>query len=135
MTTNESNTDANVPNEGDVITYERTFTIEDIREFTEVSGNQQAIYTELDEEGQVAVPELLTGSPMTTIGGDLSYIARTIKYDFQRTVYSGETITCEWTVESKTEREDRYQLENDVVYYDESGDIIGTGSTTGLIWK
>ena len=135
MTTNGSDAGADIPNEGDVITCEKSFTVEDVCEFAEVSGNQQVIDTESDGEDQAAVPELLTGSLMTNIGGDLSYIARTIKFDFRRVIHSGETIICEWTVESKTEREDRHLLENDVVYYDEDGDIVGTGGTTGLIWK
>lgn len=135
MATNDSDESANVPDEGDIITYERTFTVEEVREFSKITGDQQAIHTELDEEGRLTVPGVLVGSLMTKIGGDLSYIARTIECEFRRPVYTGEAITCKWTVELKTEREDRYLLENAVVFYDGSDNIVGDGSTTGLIQK
>lgn len=135
MPTNGSDTDTEVPNEGDLITHERTITIEDVREFAEVSGNQQLTPTESDDEGRATVPELLIGSLMTKIGSDIRYLARTVELDFRREINTDELITCEWTVESKEERDDRYLLENTVVYYDENGDIVGTGNTTGIVWK
>lgn len=124
-----------VPEEGDVLTYKRTFTVEEVREFGRLTGDDQPIHTEPDDEGRLVVQGLLTGSLMTKIGGDLNYIARTMDYEFLKPVHTGETLTCEWTVESKTEREDRYLLENDVVYRNESDDIVIDARTTGLIWK
>ncbi len=135
MTIDGADEQADVPAEGDVITHERTFTAEEVGEFSKITGDQQSIHTEPDEEGRLVVHGLLTGSLMTKIGGDLSYIARTMEYEFRKPVYTGESITCEWTVESKTEQEDRYLLENDVVYRNESGDVVVDARTTGLIWK
>jgi acyl dehydratase len=127
--------DAEVPDEGDVFTHERTFTAEDVAEFGEITGDQQSIHTDPDEDGRLVVQGLLTGSLMTKIGGDLSYIARTMEYDFRLPVHTGETITCRWTVESVQERRDRYLLDNDVVYRDEEGSVVVDASTSGLIWK
>lgn len=135
MTTDETDEQENVPAEGDVITHERTFTAEDVAEFGQITGDQQSIHTEPDEEGRLVVQGLLTGSLMTKIGGDLSYIARTMEYEFRKPVHTGEPITCEWTVEALTERGDRHLLDNDVVYRNESGDVVIDASTTGLIWK
>ena len=135
MPVNGSHDGGGIPDEGDVVTYERAFTVEDVREFGEVAGNQRAVQREPNEDGPLPVPELLTGSLMTNLGGELRYVARTIEYDFHRPVYTGESITCEWTVGSKTEEEDRFLLENTVVYRDEDDEIIGTGGTTGLVWK
>ena len=135
MPVDGSHDGGDIPDEGDVVTYERSFTVEDVREFREVAGDRRAVKSEPNEDGQLPVPELLTGSLMTKIGGELRYVARTIEYDFQRPVYTGESITCEWTVESKTEEEDRFLLENTVVYRDEDGETIGTGGTTGLVRK
>lgn len=126
---------ADIPAKGDVITHERTFTAEEVREFGEITGDQQSIHTQPDDVGRLVVHGLLTGSLMTKIGGDLSYIARTMEYEFLRPVHTGERIACEWTVESITERDDRYVLENDVVYQNESGEVVIEASTTGLIWK
>lgn len=124
-----------VPEEDDVLTYERTFTVEEVREFGELTGDDQPIHTELDEDGRLVLQGLLSGSLMTKIGGDLNYVARTIEFEFLKPVRTGETLTCEWRVESRTDREDRYLLENDVVYRDESGEVIIDAGTTGLIWK
>lgn len=135
MTSRGSDERTDVPGEGSVITYERTFTAEDVLAFGEFTGDQQAIHTEPDDEGRLFVQGLLTGSLMTKIGGDLSFIARTMDFEFRRPVFTGETITCEWTVESKTEREDRYLLDNAVVFFNERGEIVVDAGTSGLIWK
>jgi acyl dehydratase len=95
MTTDGTDEQANVPAEGDVITHERTFTAEDAREFGKITGDQQSIHTDPDEEGRLVVHGLLTESLMTKIGGDLSYVARTMEYEFRDPVYAGESITCE----------------------------------------
>lgn len=126
---------ADIPAAGDVFTHSRTFTTEDVREFGTITGDQQSIHTEPDEAGRLVVQGLLTGSLMTKIGGDLSYIARTMEYEFLQPVYTGESITCEWTVETRTEQDDRYRLENDVVFRNEDGEVVVEASTTGLIWK
>ena len=131
MTTDESG----IPAEGDVITHERTITTEDVREFGAITGDRQSIHTDPDGEGRLIVQGLLTGSLMTKIGGDLSYIARTMEYEFLKPVYTGVSITCEWTVESRTEREDRYLFDNSVTCRDEGGSVVLEAHTSGLIRK
>lgn len=135
MTADGPDEQPEVPDEGDVITHERTFTTEEVREFGEITGDQQSIHTDPDDDGRLVVQGLLSGSLMTKIGGDLRYTARTMEYEFRKPVYTGESITCEWTVESVTERDDRYRLENEVVYRTGGGDVVIDASTTGLIWK
>lgn len=127
--------DVNVPSEGDVFTHERAFTVEEVREFGEMTGDRQSIHTDPDEDGRLVVQGLLSGSLMTKIRSDLSYIARTMAYDFRRPVYTGETITCEWIVESKTETTDRYQFDNYVSYRNEGDEDVISAQTSGLIWK
>src|SRR5699024_9962136 len=121
--------------EGDVHTYERTFTNEDVRQFGEASEDQQAIHTQPDEEGRLTVQGLLTATLPTKIGGDLSYIARTMEFDFLKPVYTGNTITCEWTNEMVEEREDRYDVASSVVCYDEDEETVMEAHIDGLIWK
>jgi acyl dehydratase len=123
------------PEEGDVHTYERSFTKEDVRQFGEASGDQQAIHTEPDEEGRLTVQGLLTATLPTKIGGDLSYIARTMEFDFHKPVYTGNTITCEWTNETVEEREDRYDVTSSVVCYNEDEETVMEAHIDGLIWK
>lgn len=126
---------ADVPAEGDVLTYSRTFTTDEVLAFGELTGDDQPIHTEPDEDGRLVVQGLLAGSLMTKIGGDLQYIARTMAYEFFQPVRTGERITCRWTVESRTEQDDRYLLENAVVYHDEDDELVVDAGTNGLVWK
>lgn len=123
------------PEEGSVYTHERTFTTEDVRKFGEVSGDQQEIHTEPDKDGQLIVQGLLTATLPTKIGGDLSYLAREMKFEFLKPVYTGNTITCEVTTESVEERDDRYDVVLSIVCYSEGGDEVMRGHTDGLLWK
>lgn len=135
MTTYDADAMSAVPSEGDVLTAERTFTVEDVREFGRITGDQQSIHTDPDEEGRLVLQGLLTGSLMTSIGGDLNYIARTMDFEFRKPVRTGETISCECTIVSTTERDDRYLLEIDVEFSNDSGDIVLEAETTGLVSK
>lgn len=123
------------PGEGEVYTYERTFTNKDVRQFGGVSGDQQAIHTEPDEKGRLVVQGLLTATLPTKIGGDLSYIARTMEFEFLQPVYTGNTITCEWTNETVEEREDRYSISSSVVCINEDDETVMKAHIEGLIWR
>jgi acyl dehydratase len=123
------------PEEGDVHTYERTFTNEDVRKFGEVSGDQQAIHTDPDEEGRLVVQGLLTATLPTKIGGELSYVARTMEFNFRKPVHTGNTIRCEWTNETVDEREDRYNITSSVVCSNEDEENVMEAHIDGLIWK
>ncbi|EMA34444.1 MaoC domain-containing protein dehydratase [Halobiforma lacisalsi AJ5] len=63
------------PEAGDVYTYERTVTTAEVRQFGELSGDQQPIHTDPDEEGRLVVQGLLTATLPTAIGGDLEVLA------------------------------------------------------------
>lgn len=135
MTLHDADDMPTVPAEGDVLTAERTFTVDDVREFGRMTGDQQSIHTETDEDGRLVVQGLLTASLMTSIGGDLEYMGRTMNFSFRKPVRTGETITCECTVVSRTERDERYLLEIDVEFSNDRGDIVLEAETTGLVRK
>ena len=124
-----------VPEAGEEYTYERTFTVAEVREFGDLSGDQQAIHTKLDEDGELVVQGLLTASLPTKIGGDLSYLARRMELEFVRPVYTGDRITCTLRNESVNERDDRYEIESSIVCTNGDGKIVLEGEITGLIWK
>lgn len=126
---------ADPPREGDTHTHERTFTPEDVRRFGELSGDQQSIHTDPNEEGRLVVQGLLTATIPTKIGGDLEFIARTMEYDFRRPVYTGERITCEWTTETVEEREDRYEATGTAVCRNEEDIVVMSGYFEGLVRK
>jgi acyl dehydratase len=123
------------PVEGDTYTHERTFTHEDVRRFGEISGDTQSIHTDPDEEGRLVVQGLLTATIPTKIGGDQEFIARTMEYDFRRPVYTGETITCEWTTETVKERANRYEASGTAVCRNEEGTTVMAGYFEGIVRK
>lgn len=124
-----------VPETGDTHTYERTFTHEDVERFSEVSGDNQAIHTEPDEEGRLVVQGLLTATLPTKIGGDLEVLATRMEYEFRRPVYTGETITCVWRNDSVVERTDRYELSVSLSCTNEREEVVLSGETDGIVWK
>lgn len=123
------------PAEGDEYTFERTFDHEDVREFGELSGDQQPIHTEPDEADRLTVQGLLTATLPTKIGGDLNYIARSMEFEFRQPVHTGERITCTCRLESVTERDNYYDVESSAVCTNEDGDDVLRAEIDGLIPK
>ena len=84
---------------GEIITFERTFTVEDVELFTKVSGDEGIYYTTADDLGRLVVQGLLTATLPTKVGGDKNVLACTMKFEFLRPVYTGDKIICEVTIE------------------------------------
>jgi 3-hydroxybutyryl-CoA dehydratase len=76
---------------GDIITFERTFTPEDVELFTKVSGDEGSHHVTPDEQGRLVIQGLLTATLPTKIGGDNNVLARTMNFDFLRPVFTGNT--------------------------------------------
>ena len=123
------------PIEGETRTYERTFTVEDVQQFAEVSGDDQPRHTEMDENGRVMVQGLLTATLPTKMGSDIEVLASSMEFDFHRPVYTGEPITCRSTFDAVVERDDRYEITKDVVCENATGETVLTATTEGIIWK
>ena len=69
----------NPPVEGATRTFERTFTVEDVEQFAELSGDAQSRHTEPDDDGRVMVQGLLTATMPTKLGSDSEVLARTLE--------------------------------------------------------
>ncbi|PSQ29148.1 dehydratase [Halobacteriales archaeon SW_10_68_16] len=117
------------PAEGETYTHERTFTVADVRQFSEGTGDAQDRHTVPDEDGRVLVQGLLTGSLLTKIGGDLEVLATRMELHFRRPVYSGDTVRCTWTNERVTDRADGVEIEASVVCRRVDGDEGATPAT------
>jgi len=118
--------------EGATHTFERTFTREDVRQFAAVSGDTQERHTEPDEDGRLMVHGLLTATLPTKIGGDLEVLAHTMEFEFRKPVYTGETISCTWTMERVEKQGDRYEITADVVC-ERGDDVVLTATVDGLV--
>src|SRR6185437_14033161 len=90
---------------GDIIKFERTFTVRDVELFTEISGDEGIHHLTPDEQGRLVIQGLLTATLPTKVGGDHSVLARTMNFEFLRPVFTGDTIICEVKIE-KYERQD-----------------------------
>jgi acyl dehydratase len=118
--------------EGDVVTVERTFTPDQVRQFAEVTGDEGSHHLEADEQGRVLVHGLLTASMATEVGGSYDVLARTMEYRFHEPVYTGERIRCD--VEFTTvEAHDRGTDVEAEVTWTRDGETVLAGSFDGVI--
>ncbi|WP_404350513.1 MaoC family dehydratase N-terminal domain-containing protein [Sutcliffiella horikoshii] len=118
---------------GEVLTYSRTFTVEEILQFGEVSGDQGRHHVEKDEHGRLMVHGLLTASIGTKIGGDMNYIAREMNMEFLRPVFTGDTITCEATLTDVQQQEGYKQVQVTSIYTNQKGKQVLLGNSKGII--
>ncbi|WP_397539076.1 hotdog domain-containing protein [Rummeliibacillus pycnus] len=84
---------------GDIISFERTFTVSDVKLFTEISGDEGIHHRTLDEQGRLVIQGLLTATLPTKVGGDNNVLARNMNFEFLRPVFTGDTIICEVKIE------------------------------------
>ncbi|MFD3449035.1 hypothetical protein ACFDTO_31185 [Microbacteriaceae bacterium 4G12] len=118
---------------GDVFTWERTFTEEDVLQFGKFTGDQGRHHVEYDEKNRLMVHGLLTASIGTKIGGDLNYIARELVSEFIRPVFTRDTITCEATLTNLEQMEGFKKVAIQSVYRNQNGKEVMIGSSHGII--
>ncbi|WP_227380954.1 FAS1-like dehydratase domain-containing protein [Haladaptatus halobius] len=123
------------PIEGKTRTFERTFSVEDVQQFAELSGDSQSRHTEPDEDGRVMVQGLLTATMPTKMGSDNQVLARTMEFRFHQPVYTGEPITCRSTYDTVVERDDRYEFTSNIVCENADGETVLTAAVEGIVWK
>ncbi len=90
---------------GDIITFERTFTKEDVEIFTKISGDEGIHHLTPDEKGRLVVQGLLTAVLPTKVGGDHNVLARTMNFEFLRPVFTDDTIVCRVTIDQYEKQE------------------------------
>ncbi len=118
---------------GDVISWQRTFTEEDIRLFATLSGDQGVHHLQPDEHGRLMAHGLLTATLPTKIGGDVNFIARELTFAFHRPVFAGDTITCEVTVTALEAVEKFFNLGTSWVCRNQDGKEVMTGRAHGVV--
>jgi 3-hydroxybutyryl-CoA dehydratase len=118
---------------GDTISWERTFTEEDVRLFGELSGDQGIHHVESDEQGRLMVQGLLTATLPTKLGGDMNFIAREMVFEFLRPVFAGDTIRCETTIIQYEQADGRVNMAASCVCRNQKDKVVLTGRTHGII--
>ncbi|HEY3196210.1 MAG TPA: MaoC family dehydratase N-terminal domain-containing protein [Candidatus Dormibacteraeota bacterium] len=124
-----------VPKEGESVSYARTFTVEDVHAFADVSLDRGVHHVKADQEGRLLVHGLLTATIPTKLGGDLDYLAQEMTYRFHRPVFTGDEILCECRASRVEERLDRTYVEFEIRCTNQHGKGVLTGSTKGVILK
>lgn len=118
---------------GEVISWQRTFTEDDIRLFARLSGDQGEHHLNPDDKGRLMAHGLLTASLPTKIGGDINLIAREMTFRFHRPVFAGDTITCEVTLTAVEPAEKYYNLTSTWVCRNQEGKDVLTGGGSGIV--
>lgn len=83
---------------GSAFSVVRTFTVDEVRFFAELSRDEGFHHMEPDEQGRLMVHGLMTACLPSEIGGRLNLLAHDMFLTFHRPVYTGDTITCEVTI-------------------------------------
>jgi 3-hydroxybutyryl-CoA dehydratase len=126
-------TDEREITEGKVLAFERVFTVEDVRAFATLSEDRAAHHVAPDAAGRLLVHGLLLATLPTQIGGSFGYLAREMRFEFLRPVFTGDRIRCEATVARVEPGADRIHVDFGIVCRNEHGKEVMRGSATGII--
>ena len=118
---------------GSTTSWSRVFTLEDVRRFSEVSGDRGVHHVEVDEQGRLMVQGLLTATLPTKLGGDLNYLAREMVFEFLRPVFTGERIDCACTATKVEKQPGRTYVEFAISSTNPAGKEVLRATTKGVI--
>lgn len=118
---------------GDKLSWARTFTEEDIRLFSTLSGDEGEHHLLPDEQGRLMAHGLLTATLPTKIGGDMNFIARELTFQFHRPVFAGDTVVCEVELVELEPAEQLMRMVSKWVCRNQHGKEVMTGEARGVI--
>lgn len=119
---------------GDIITFERTFTVRDVELFTEISGDEGIHHITPDEKGRLVIQGLLTATLPTKIAGDNNVLARSTHFEFLRPVFTGDTILCEVKIEKyESQENNRTAFIASFICKNQNEKEVLTGDVSGVI--
>jgi acyl dehydratase len=118
---------------GDVKSWSRTFTAEDIQLFNQVSGDQGVHHVAPDEQGRLMVHGLLTATIPTKLGGDMNFISREMLFQFHRPVFAGDTVRCDVTIVEHQPTEQYISLRVQFVCRNQHDKEVMTGHAVGIV--
>jgi 3-hydroxybutyryl-CoA dehydratase len=118
---------------GSTSSWSRVFTIEDVRRFSELSGDRGVHHVELDGDGRLMVQGLLTATLPTKLGGDLNYLAREMLFEFLRPVFTGDSVDCVCTATRVEKQPGRTYVEFAISCTNPSAKEVLRATTKGVI--
>ena len=118
---------------GQKSTYSRSFTMEDVISFGELSGDKGIHHIQPDSLGRIMVQGLLTATIPTKMGGELNFIARDFSFHFIKPVYVGDLISCESEI-IKVDKEERLmRLRISMNGINQNNEQVFAGQVDGII--
>ena len=118
---------------GQRFTWQRTFSVDDVRRFAEISGDRGAHHVQPGPDGRVMVQGLLTATLPTKIGGDLNFMAREMTFEFLRPVFTGNVVTTEVSVVSVEAESGRDWAWVEAVCRNQDGKEVLRGRIRGFV--
>lgn len=118
---------------GDKVSWSRTFSEAEIRQFAQLSGDAGEHHLVPDAHGRLMAHGLLTATLPTKIGGDINLIAREMRFEFHRPVFAGDTIHCEVTITEFETGEQYARLSSDWRCVNQHGKEVMTGQGKGIV--
>ena len=119
---------------GASFSWSKTISADEIRAFAELSGDTGTHHMVKDARGRLMAHGLLVATLPTKIGGQLNYVARTMRFDFLRPVYSGDALLCVGTVASVLPKPGRRKVRFAFEIRNQDGLLVVKGGTDGVIY-
>ncbi|MCC6747575.1 MAG: enoyl-CoA hydratase [Deltaproteobacteria bacterium] len=118
---------------GERLATRRTYTAAEVAAFAELTLDTGRHHVQADPEGRVMVHGLLVAALPTQLGGELHYLAREMRFEFLRPVFTGDTIEAELVVLRADPAPDRFDVELEVVCRNQAGKEVLRGASRGII--
>jgi acyl dehydratase len=118
---------------GDVFALERTFTVDDVRTFTSISGDRGEHHLEPDPRGRIMLQGLLTATLATQFGGSIDYLASEMTFRFHRPVFAGDTIRCDGVCDVARDEPGRRYYEFSFSMKNQVGKEVLSGNVKGVV--
>ena len=118
---------------GDVFVLERTFTADDVRTFTTISGDAGTHHVQPDARGRLMLQGLLTATLATQFGGSIDYLASEMTFRFYRPTFAGDTIRCDGVCDVARDEPGRRYYEFSFSMKNQVGKEVLSGSVKGVV--
>ena len=119
--------------QGQSFTWTRSFTTEDVRAFSLISGDEGEHHVIPDALGRLMVQGLLTATLPSKIGGEINFIANEMHFHFHLPVFTGDAIVCVVTIGELEAAEKKVKVRCRWECTNQHGDLVMAGSGTGII--
>ncbi len=118
---------------GDTFSLRRTFTEQDVRTFTGISGDDGEHHVQPDAKGRLMLQGLLTATLATQFGGSIDYLASEMTFRFHRPAFAGDTITCDGVCDVARDEPERRYYEFSFSMKNQLGKEVLSGSVRGVV--